>query len=272
VRLLVGVLRAHGFLLTKEKRYLLTPVKVGEEVVPLPVPEGEEGKSVLVAGEPEGDILYEAQVLETLPPISEKILALLLEEGEVTLKDLEALTLPKKRRLCALVIGHKRSSPGAVNPSTGLSEFDFNDELSRLVEREVQEAEVERVYRRTYETLPSDLNALGPDFIVSLHCNAFDTKASGTEVLYYHRSLRGQKLAEILLKHLVAHLRLPNRGLKPCTAEDRGGYLLRYTKAPCVIAEPFFIDNDQDLARAREDLRGLARAYARAIDEAARVL
>jgi N-acetylmuramoyl-L-alanine amidase len=42
---------------------------------------------------------------------------------------------------------------------------------------------------------------------------------------------------------------------------------LCYTHAPCVIAEPFFIDNDQDLARAREDLDGLARAYAEAIDQ-----
>jgi len=42
--------------------------------------------------------------------------------------------------------------------------------------------------------------------------------------------------------------------------------LLRYTNAPCVIAEPFFIDNHQDLARARDDLEGLAEAYANAID------
>ena len=42
---------------------------------------------------------------------------------------------------------------------------------------------------------------------------------------------------------------------------------MRYTHAPCVIAEPFFIDNDEDLARAREDPDGLALAYARAIDK-----
>ena len=74
-------------------------------------------------------------------------------------------------------------------------------------------------------------------------------------------------MAEILLNHLVGHLRLPNRGIKPKTAEERGGYLLRYTNAPCVIAEPFFIDNDADLARAQEDLDGLAAAYAAAIEE-----
>ena len=54
--------------------------------------------------------------------------------------------------------------------------------------------------------------------------------------------------------------------MKPKTSKDRGGYLLKYTNAPCVIAESFFIDNDDDLARAQEDLEGLAEAYVRAID------
>ena len=73
-------------------------------------------------------------------------------------------------------------------------------------------------------------------------------------------------IAEILKNALVENLKLPDRVIKPKTSEDRGGYLLRYTKAPCVIAEPFFIDNDDDLARAQEDLEGLAEAYAGAIN------
>ena len=73
-------------------------------------------------------------------------------------------------------------------------------------------------------------------------------------------------MAEILQNAMVGYLKLPNRGVKPKTSEDRGGYLLRYTEAPCVIAEPFFIDNNDDLARAQEDLEGLAEAYAGAID------
>jgi N-acetylmuramoyl-L-alanine amidase len=86
-------------------------------------------------------------------------------------------------------------------------------------------------------------------------------------VLYYHRSEKGKKMAEILLSHLVDHLKLAKRGIKQKTSEDRGGYLLRYTKAPCVIAEPFFIDNDDDLTRALEDIEGLAGTYAQAIDQ-----
>ena len=175
-------------------------------------------------------------------------------------------------KLCALVIGHKKRSPGAINANSNLSEFDFNEILALRIEKKVQNVEIQRVYRRTYKELPDDINALNPDFIISLHCNAFNGRASGTEVLYYHKSEKSKKMAEILLRHLVEHLKLPNRGIRPKTAEDRGGYLLRYTKAPCVIAEPFFIDNDEDLARAQEDIDGLATAYANAIDEISNVV
>jgi N-acetylmuramoyl-L-alanine amidase len=144
--------------------------------------------------------------------------------------------------------------------------------LALRIEKKVQKTEVQRVYRRTHKELPDDINALEPDFIVSLHCNAFNTQVSGTEVLYYDKSEKGKKMAEILLKHLVEHLKLGNRGIKPKTAEDRGGYLLCYTKAPCVISEPFFIDNDDDLARAQEDLDGLALAYANTIEEISEVV
>jgi len=172
-------------------------------------------------------------------------------------------------KLCALVIGHKKTSPGAVNKNKNLTEFDFNEDLAMKIEKKVNDAEVQRVYRRTYAELPGDIDALDPDFIVSLHCNAFNTTASGTEVLYYHRSEKGRQMAEILQQHLVNQLGLQDRGIKPKSTEDRGGTLLRHTKAPCVIAEPFFIDNDGDLERAQSDIEGLARAYADAIDEVA---
>ncbi len=172
-------------------------------------------------------------------------------------------------KLCALVIGHKKTSPGAVNKSKNLTEFDFNEDLARRIETKVNNANIQRVYRRTYAELPGDIDALNPDFIVSLHCNAFNTTTSGTEVLYYHRSEKGEQMARILQEHLVNQLKLQDRGIKPKSVEDRGGTLLRHTNAPCVISEPFFIDNDGDLERALADIDGLARAYADAIDEIA---
>ncbi len=39
---------------------------------------------------------------------------------------------------------------------------------------------------------------------------------------------------------------LPNRGCKPIYSNtERGSHLLRHTTAPCIICEPFFIDDDQ---------------------------
>ncbi len=173
---------------------------------------------------------------------------------------------------CALVIGHKKSSPGAVNKGSGLTEFAFNEALAFKIESEVSGVDVQKVYRRTYNSLPDDINELEPDFIISLHCNAFNESASGTEVLYYHRSTKGKIMAEILNGHLVSALGLKDRGVKPKTTEDRGGHLLRNTSAPCVIAEPFFIDNDSDLKVVDDNREGLIQAYAAGIEAIAKAL
>ena len=180
------------------------------------------------------------------------------------------LASENKRPLCALIIGHKKYSPGAKNAAHSLSEFEFNDELSRIIESKVRNSMVQRVYRRTYKDLPYDINELNPDFIISLHCNAFDGKVSGTETLYYHKSIKGRQFAEIVQRLILTCLALKDRGIKACTVEEKGGYLLKYTKAPCVIAEPFFIDNDKDLNAALVKKEKLAGAYAEAIDEIAR--
>lgn len=176
------------------------------------------------------------------------------------------------RLLCALVIGHKHQSPGAVNEDSGTTEFEFNDALGRDIEARQDTVRIQRVYRRTYRQLPDDINELAPDFVVSLHCNAYNKRTAGSEVLYYHRSERGRQIAEILSVRLAESLRNRNRGIRPRSAEERGGFLLRYTDAPCVIAEPFFIDNDDEYANARSRRRYLVKAYLEAIEEIATIL
>jgi len=170
---------------------------------------------------------------------------------------------------CALVIGHKKNSPGTANVPSGIDEFSYNDALSIEIEKVVEGVEVQRIYRRTYESLPGDINEYEPDFIISLHCNAFNTEASGTETLYYHKSSNSEKMAELLNDKLVEALGLKNRGIKPKSVEDRGGYLLKYTHAPCVIAEPFFMDNEDDFMTANVNRKMLVQAYADSIKEIA---
>lgn len=173
---------------------------------------------------------------------------------------------------CALVIGHKKSSPGAVNESSGITEFEFNEKLAMDIEAAVDDVIIQRIYRRTYRTLPDDINVYTPDFIISMHCNAFNKSASGSEVLYYHKSSKGRAMAEILQANLVGALGLKDRGAKSRTVEDRGGNLLKYTNAPCVISEPFFIDNDNDFATAKERRKALVHAYAGAIESIAEII
>ena len=173
---------------------------------------------------------------------------------------------------CALVIGHKKSSPGAINTDSGTTEFSFNDCLSIEIEREVSGVILQRIYRRTYKSLPFDINEYNPDFIVSMHCNAYDGTISGTEVLYYYKSNMGMIIADIIQNKFVNLLNLPNRGIKPKTAEDRGGYLLRYTNSPCIIAEPFFIDHNDDYKHIKINKKLLIQAYTEAIESMANTI
>jgi N-acetylmuramoyl-L-alanine amidase len=282
---LIGNSLPDGRLETESGEIQLTTLPKGAPEPPeseaLPVAEDDVGKMVLAQGDLVGGVLFEAQVVEILPRLTGALMQMLAEKGIVSMAEIqehlselqdeeEEIVQPKK--LCALVIGHKKNSPGAGNERTGIHEFDFNDELAIRIENKVKKTRIQRVYRRTWGELPTDINGFDPNFVLSLHCNAYNGQASGTEVLYYHKSKIGEYIAKILQRHLVEFLGLSDRGIQPKTSEDRGGNLLRYTKAPCVVAEPFFIDNDEDLAKARDDLEGLAGAYASAIDAMAQVV
>ena len=58
---------------------------------------------------------------------------------------------------CALVIGHKKSSPGARNAMSGMTEFTFNEALAIDIEKHVNNVDIQRVYRRTYDSYPKIL-------------------------------------------------------------------------------------------------------------------
>jgi len=278
---LIGVLLRNGYLKTDYGEIFLTKIQIQAGVSPesgaLDIPMQDIGKIAIVSGNLSELILYSAKIVKTMSILSSGLVTALLKKELITLNEIrkevievEDAEKEKKvtKKLCALVIGHKKNSPGAVNRRTNLSEFDFNNDLANRIETKVRKASIVKVFReKTYRELPQVINTLDPDFVVSLHCNAFNGTATGTEVLYYHKSKMGEEMAHILSKHFINYLGLPDRGIKSRTVEDRGGHLLRYTHAPCVIVEPFFIDNDKDLAIAQKDKDGLAAVYANAIDE-----
>ncbi len=292
--ILLGTIRQSGYLKIESGEILLTKISMqaaqSPESAVIEFTSDDVDKLVMVRGDLSGDVLYSANIIEIASPITDSLIKTLIKKDVMSFQEIQKIqdvqknqdqiakteskemNTDKPKKLCLLVIGHMKSSPGAVNTNSDVTEFDFNENLAFRIEKKVNQTDIQKVYRKTYKELPDDINAIAPDFVVSLHCNAFNTKASGTEVLYYHKSEIGKKMAEKFLNYLVEHLKLPDRGIKPKSAENRGGYLLRYTKAPCIIAEPFFIDNDSDLSKAQENIDGLAEAYAKAIESVSKII
>ena len=173
----------------------------------------------------------------------------------------------------ALIVGHLASNGGARNSKYRIDEYQFNNNLVKHVWLELMKREksIEPViiYRNTYSGLPDYVNRFDPAFAVSFHCNAFNKKARGTEVLYYEGSSRGRAAAEVLTKNISKALKSKNRGSKSTSRTGRGGYLLQKTKCPVVIAEPFFIDSNKDFVNAMDRYNRLVRAYSDSISQIA---
>tara|TARA_R110000796_G_scaffold252537_2_gene387478 strand:+ start:29818 stop:30462 length:645 start_codon:yes stop_codon:yes gene_type:complete len=170
----------------------------------------------------------------------------------------------------AVVVGHEPTRPGACNREANLCEFEFNDWIAdqMLLDPPVG-IELLKVHRHpgTYSALPAKINALNPDLVLSLHCNGYDGEVSGSETLYTSGSSDGARFAGMIQARVLSALHLANRGIKSRVRGDRGGTLLFGTEAPAVIAEPFFIDNDSDLATANSNLARLIDAYLKSIAE-----
>lgn len=175
----------------------------------------------------------------------------------------------------AIVVGHLPTSidGGAYNSDIGMSEFDFNNQLAPKLAEKLREHNMIPViiYRESYKLLPDQVNQTNADLCVSLHCNAFDSDPNGSEVLYYHASSNGKRLAQLIQEQVVACLGLPDRGVKPIDydytgkANDAGGWLVEKTKMPCVIAEMFFIDSNSSLTLALNNIDELASNMAKGI-------
>lgn len=181
---------------------------------------------------------------------------------------------------CGLIVGHKANRPGACNKDNCICEYQFNDQLACDIYDYLKKNEssigIQIIRRKTYKSLPDDVNKLDPDFCISLHCNAahpdYTGKWNGSETLYYHKSKRSKLMAEILQKNIVDVLGFRDRGILPRKTEDRGGYLLRYTDMSCVIAEPFFIDNNSAYRTVIDKYNKLVQAYANSIEQMAAVI
>mgnify|MGYP002641610705 CR=1 FL=1 len=180
-------------------------------------------------------------------------------------------------RPIVIIIGHTRHAGGASNANMNIDEFKYNTGIAAKISEALSDFEREIMITsktvtdsllqetKTSAQLMYEINDLDPLFVISLHCNAFNKKATGTEVLYAEGDKLSAMIAQTLLDYLIDALELRDRGTKSKKREDRGGYLLHGIKSPCVISEPFFIDNDYDLGMALKNEDRIVGAYVDAI-------
>ena len=178
----------------------------------------------------------------------------------------------------ALIIGHSRFRQGARNKKNGLTEYKYNkefvkklfDELLRIINFNFY-CEIKIFYRKIgMTTLHRRLNKYEPDLAIEFHCNAFNKKASGSEIII------GKNVCDVDTKinlddfnfNISEILNIKCRGLKFHTKKERGGKFLHNLNAELkFIAEPFFIDNDSDLEKALNNQDRLIDIFADFIKE-----
>lgn len=169
--------------------------------------------------------------------------------------------------------GHdlKRDS-GAVNPTSGLRECDVAADIGGLVKGyleqvgcEVQMLQSDNLLGET-PSLPcvvDEANGWPADIFVSLHCNAANGSAQGTETLVYNEDGESAELAGCIQSQIVSSLGTVDRGIK----ERPMLIVLKHTNMSAVLVEMAFVDNDEDTILLTYKADEMARAIARGITD-----
>ena len=158
--------------------------------------------------------------------------------------------------------------PGACG--FGLRECDVAKNVADLVVGYLTAAGVEVVGNLQSDSLEEVVDASNEreaDLFISIHCNACNGNARGTEVWYYHRSAYGEMLANCIRHQIVDVLGTADRGSKGAKPGVNGLYVLNNTGATAVLVELAFIDNEQDAQLLRDKQDEFARAIARGVTD-----
>lgn len=164
--------------------------------------------------------------------------------------------------------GHDRSlDSGAVNPISGLREADVvwnvTVEIPNSIKSILENAgiEVEVLQSDSLSEITNSANWSNCDYFVSIHCNAFNTVAKGTEVEVYGFNTYGAELGQSIQNAIVSKLGTVDRGIK----ERPNLYVLKYTDMPACLVELAFIDNYEDEQLLQNNLSDFAYAVAKGI-------
>jgi len=162
----------------------------------------------------------------------------------------------------ATLAGTDGYDPGACG--CGLQENLVAADIGALVAKYLEAAGCEVMLLQD-ESLSGIVDAsddYGADVFVSIHCNAFNGEAHGTETHAYFNSADGVELAECINRQIVDSIDIVDRGVR-----TSGFYVIRWTAAPAVLVETAFIDNPGDAELLRTQTDEFARAIARGVTD-----
>jgi len=145
--------------------------------------------------------------------------------------------------------------PGAVNRELGIRECDIAMTVGSLAANFLSLAGYEVNLLQSDNLMGESVgpnvtamaNAWEADVFISIHCNAADGSARGTETFCWECGGEGERLARGLQRSVWGALAafdedLPDRGVK--VRQDL--CVLRMTEMPAALVELAFIDNEQD--------------------------
>ena len=160
--------------------------------------------------------------------------------------------------------GTEGYDPGAVNEYLELAENEIAASIGELVEKYLNDAgcETKVLQDESLEKICAVANAWGADLFVSIHCNAFNELAHGTETHTYPGDADGMKLAKCINDQIVNSLDITDRGTKESRFTVLSG-----TNMPAVLVETAFINNTSDAIMLRDDQDEFARAIARGVTD-----
>ncbi|MCR4436871.1 MAG: N-acetylmuramoyl-L-alanine amidase [Clostridiales bacterium] len=181
-----------------------------------------------------------------------------------------------KEKIIVIDPGHGGSDPGAIGQS-GTKEKDITLDIALMVSDYLKNAGYQVIMTRQDDQYVSlaDRSAVAndahADAFISIHCNAYNHIAGGTETFtepmsgnpVYKQQEDSKRLARLVQSELVQALGLTDRGVN-----EEGLYVCRETNAPAILVETAFIDNksEEKLLSDPEFQKKAAEAIGRGVD------
>ena len=165
--------------------------------------------------------------------------------------------------------GHGGHDSGAIGIEGKTQEKDLNLSLTKEIKRECEKRGI-KVYltrdKDEFKTLGERIRYANghedSDMYMSIHHNSHtDKKASGSQIHYDYYNSKGEKIARDLSWKLSNGAKTENRGA------IKSNFYTRHIKQPTVLVETSFMSNKEDLQKAKENQKEIAKQIVDGVEE-----